>query len=70
MPDERPAQASLFDDLELRDPDVAERPCGACHVRRRSLCEYDLERAAGAPLGKRPRSCLNAYDPATAPLPY
>lgn len=70
MSDRRDPQPTLFDDLELRDPDVAERACGACHVRRYSRCAYDLDREAGAPLAKRPRSCLRSYDPAVAAIPY
>lgn len=35
-----------------------------------SLCRHDADREAGEPVGKRPRTCLNSYDPATAQTPY
>lgn len=49
-------------------------PAGHCQAirlpgqQRVVTCEYDLE-PAHPYRGKRPKGCLNTYDPATAPLP-
>lgn len=63
-------QAALFDPA-----DTMPRQCPHCHAVRRhddaraAGCHHDLEIDAGAPRARRPRACLNAWDPSTHPLP-
>ena len=56
----------------LFDPKQTDaKKCGLrrCGTTRKSLCAFDADVAHGIPVGKRPKTCLNAYDPATAPMP-
>ena len=45
--------------------------CKTCGTTRPSLCEHDANIAHGivSRTRRRPRTCLNAYDPKTAPMP-
>ena len=62
---DRPAP-TLFDAAKL-----AEQHCPACGAirfpqqARAVTCSFDLDREAR----RRPKHCLNAHDPSTAPLP-
>jgi hypothetical protein len=56
----------------LFDPDTTvARLCPSCRTTRKNLCRHDADvRHEAIPASaKRPRGCLNAHDPTTAPFP-
>ncbi len=58
---------------QLFDPATVERPrCRACGARAKNLCRHDadIEHGTIVASARRPKSCLNQYDPRTAPFPY
>lgn len=59
-----PRQQQLFD-AGKTEPRRCSRGC-----KKKDICQYDGDLAHGIVLaGKRPKSCLNAYEPKTAPFP-
>lgn len=57
----------------LFDPKTVEPPvCKSCGTGKKNLCRHDadLEQGLISRSRRRPRTCLNAYDPATAEIPY
>lgn len=46
--------------------------CKACNATRKNLCRHDadLEHGLISATKRRPKSCLNAWDPNTAPIPF
>lgn len=58
---------------QLFDPNTTERPvCPACGTVAKNLCEHDADIAAGIrdPYTRRPKGCLNAFDPAEGVIPF
>ena len=56
----------------LFDPATTAPPkCKACGATAKNVCVHDadLEHGLITNTRRRPKSCLNAYDPKTAPLP-
>jgi hypothetical protein len=60
-------QPSLFPVNETQPRKCTARGCG---TTRPSLCRHDADLAHDLTPGKRPRGCLNAYDPSKARIPY
>lgn len=58
-----PAQP-LFDPRQFEP-----KTCPACGTTRKNLCRYSADLRDGQATGKRPKGCLDRYDPHTAPLP-
>jgi hypothetical protein len=52
--------------------DTEPKRCNSCGTTRASLCVHDANIAHGlvSRTLKRPRSCLNSYQPDTAEIPY
>lgn len=48
------------------------RKCTSCGSVRKNLCGHDADIAEGfiSATRKRPRGCLNSYDPTTAEIPF
>lgn len=60
-------QPSLF------DPRTTEKPkCTSCGATVKNLCRHDadLEHGLISRTRKRPKACLNSYDPNTARIPF
>jgi hypothetical protein len=58
-------------DETLFDPATTIPPKCSCGTTRKNLCAHDASVAHGLipASSNRPRSCLNAHDPAAAPFP-
>ena len=54
---------------QLTLPVVAPHRCSRCGAVDPTLCLFDIERADGGPLQRRPRDCINQIDPSTMPFP-
>lgn len=57
----------------LFDASTTERPtCPTCGARAKNACAHDGDIAHGLkePLARRPRGCIAAYNPHTAPIPF
>ena len=58
---------TLFEPADVEPP-----KCRACGATRKNLCEHDadLEHGLVSVTRRRPKTCLAAYDPSTAPIPF
>lgn len=57
----------------LFDPDATQpKRCVDCNTTRKNLCEFDADVANGIKKAsaRRPKTCVNRIDPATAPIPF
>lgn len=66
-------QRTMPQGQQLFDPATTDQPrCDHCNTTRRNLCKHDadLEQGLVSITRRRPRTCLNGYDPSTAEIPY
>lgn len=66
------AQPRTAEPEQLFDPRTLEQPrCEHCGTDRKNLCrhDYELDQGLVSRTRKRPKTCLNSYEPATAPWP-
>ena len=57
-------QSALFN-AEQTQPKKCVRGC-----KHKNLCDHDANIAHGMLAGKRPRTCLNSYDPKEGVIPF
>jgi len=63
--DRDPGDEQLFDPSSTLPP-----TCKSCGATKPTMCRWAADRDHGGLAGKQPRTCLNAYDPAKAKVPY